>query len=102
VYIVSQALSRGKEGSDAVKKQPRLDEISEESSEDEGDLVLFSDSDSLSAERILRDEGGEFTSESEDLDGDFDEDDFDDNDDGEEGKKHGLDWELEEDRDLKR
>ena len=102
VYIVSQALSRGKEGSDAVKKQPRSDEISEESSEDEGDLVLFSDSDSLSAERILRDEGGEFTSESEDLDGDFDEDDFDDNDDGEEGKKHGLDWELEEDRDLKR
>ena len=44
VYIVSQALSRGKEGSDAVKKQPRWDEISEESSEDEGDLVLFSDS----------------------------------------------------------
>ena len=70
----------------------RSDELGEDSSEDEGDLVLFSDSDSLSAERILREEGGEFTSESEDLDGDFDDDE------GDERQERGLDWELEEDK----
>jgi hypothetical protein len=97
VYIVS----RGKDGPDTSKERRRLDTPSEGSSESESDLVLFSDSDSLSAQRIFRD-GGDFTSESEDLDGDFDEDDFDEDlkEDGEESQKHGLDWELEEDRNL--
>ena len=97
VYIVS----RGKDGPDTSKERRRLDTLSEGSSESESDLVLFSDSDSLSAQRIFRD-GGDFTSESEDLDGDFDEDDFDEDlkEDGEESQKHGLDWELEEDRNL--
>ena len=89
VYIVSQASS--KESSDGAERR-RSDELGEDSSEDEGDLVLFSDSDSLSAERILREEGGEFTSESEDLDGDFDDDE------GDERQERGLDWELEEDK----
>ena len=93
VYIVSQASS--KESSDGAERR-RSDELGEDSSEDEGDLVLFSDSDSLSAERILREEGGEFTSESEDLDGDFDDDE------GDERQERGLDWELEEDKILPR